>query len=62
MPKQNQITMKKATLTIELNGNVFTKQTYSYRKAESIVNRLKALTEYYKGLPNLSNANFVISL
>lgn len=54
--------MKKATLTIELNGKVHVTQSYSYRKEKAVLNRLQSLAEYYKQLPHLSNAEFKISL
>lgn len=48
--------MKKATLTIELNGKVFTTQTYSYRKIESVISHLR------NSIPHYSSANFIVTL
>ena len=55
--------MKKATLTIELNGQVYVNHTYNYRKESAVKSRLESLITYYrKVIPHYSNATFTITL
>ena len=55
--------MKKATLTIELNGKVFTTQIYSYRKVESVKQRLESVISHLRNsIPHYSSANFIVTL
>lgn len=53
--------MKKATLTIELNGKVLTTQSYKYRKVESVKARLESIVNNLRQLPHLTTANFIVS-